>query len=377
MPAASPADPLVVGGDSETREGGPDYRAEGAGGRVPLPCLNSHKCNGDHDCKPPEDDESPAWNKLQGGHRKTAYSLRHNVAQLMQRAGAHRVGFLTLTFPDHVTDNAEASRRWRSLRTGVLGERYAAWVAVRERQKSGRLHFHVLIVTKDDIRTGREDYEAFRRRDYRTANAALRAEWAFWGKTAKAYGFGRTELLPVKSNAEGLSRYVGKYIAKNIDGRKESDRGARLVMYSRSMETAGAHLKPNAFAWNSPRAWLWRQRVGKVAERCGIRSIGEFREHFGTTWAFSLAKRVLSQELGSRSPEGATVRDYPTPKHARADGVEVPPEADQDAPCVHSVVITEDTWRADLSAWLVHLQTGISFGDIRAQRHAWVRESFG
>jgi hypothetical protein len=69
------------------------------------------------------------------------------------------------------------------------------------------------VVLDADIRTGL-DFAAVAMRDYRTAPAALKSEWAFWRETAPRYGFGRTELLPIKSTAEGFSKYVGKYIAK-------------------------------------------------------------------------------------------------------------------------------------------------------------------
>jgi len=67
--------------------------------------------------------------------------------------------------------------------------------------------------SKDDIRSG-ADFQAFKRRDYRSANSALRVEWAFWRQTCPKYRFGRHKLMPFKSTAEGIARYVGKYISK-------------------------------------------------------------------------------------------------------------------------------------------------------------------
>jgi len=72
------------------------------------------------------------------------------------------------------------------------------------------------------------DFTAIATRDYRSASAALKSEWEFWRETAPRYGFGRTELMPIKSTAEGISKYVGKYIAKHIDARIEKDKGAIL-----------------------------------------------------------------------------------------------------------------------------------------------------
>lgn len=174
---------------------------------------------------------------LSGPHRKVANALSWNVAHLCREFGIHRVGFLTLTFADHVTDIREASRRFNSLATRVLRERYAAHIRVVERQKSGRIHYHLLVVLPDDIRTG-ADFDAFAKRDYRSANNHLRREWAFWRHTAPLYRFGRTELMPIRSDAAALGQYVGKYIGKHIGQREERDKGARLVSYSKAARMA-------------------------------------------------------------------------------------------------------------------------------------------
>jgi hypothetical protein len=282
-----------------------------------------------------------------------AFSLAHNVKRLAERFGVERIGFLTLTFADHVTDNAEASRRWKSLRTGVLGKRYGGWVAVRERQKSGRLHFHCIVILEDDIRTG-ADFAAFELGDYRSAGQTLRQEWAFWRETAPKYGFGRTELLPVKSTAEGIGRYVGKYVSKNIERRIEEDKGARLVMYSKSL---GEYLKPNDFAWNTKRAWLWRTKLARVASTCGFSEPADFRYYHGNRWAWSIAERVRLRSIALPDPDGTLVARYPTAGHALADGYVLPADADYSKPLTieggHSpVVLTLETWTEAFAAVL-------------------------
>jgi hypothetical protein len=149
---------------------------------------------------------------------------------LAKRFGLERLGFLTLTFADNVQVLQEANRRFHSLDTHVIRRRYERAIAVPERQKSGRVHFHLVVVAGADIRSG-ADFEAFKRKDYRSANPALRSEWAFWRGTAPRFRFGRTELLPVKSTPEGMARYVGKYISKHVRARTAGDKGARLVRY--------------------------------------------------------------------------------------------------------------------------------------------------
>ena len=48
----------------------------------------------------------------------------------------------------------------------------------------------------------------------------------------KASGLG-LYLLPVRSSSDAIAKYVGKYIAKHTDARIESDKGVRLVRYSK------------------------------------------------------------------------------------------------------------------------------------------------
>jgi hypothetical protein len=232
---------------------------------------------------------------LVGPRKKVALSLSWNVAHLCKQHGIERVGFLTLTFADHVTEAREAQRRFNSLATNILRKRYPAFVAVLERQKSGRIHYHLLVVLPDDIRTG-IDFDAIRQGDYRTANKALRLEWAYWRKTAPVYRFGRTELLPIKSDADALGQYVGKYIAKGQAFRTESDKGVRLVRYS-----GGARMATCKFAELSTYPTEWRAKVctfvwqmAEVYPHRRIRDMDDLAFHFGKRWAYEWRDYILA-----------------------------------------------------------------------------------
>jgi hypothetical protein len=241
--------------------------------------------------------------------------LSATVKNLCDRHSIDRVGFLTLTFADHVTDPKEAQRRWHSLRTHILAKRYVEFVRVMERQPSGRIHYHLVVVLRADIRTG-ANFAEFAKKTYRSANAALRAEWAFWRKNAPAYGFGRTELLPVKTNAEMVGRYVGKYISKHVGQREVRDRGMRLVSYSR-----GAKIGTTNFAWATSKSWLWRAKLAKWARKHGCDSMEAVAVVFGPRWAYHHREFILATQL-----------DYwPTAAHAALDGFWLPPEIRADA----------------------------------------------
>jgi len=281
-----------------------DLQARGATGARQrdgrgLPCQDSNNCT--------EQD-----GKLTGNHRKTAYILAKSVAYMVERFGIERVGFLTLTFAEHITDARIAQQRFHSLKTHVLNSRYGPgrWIRVLERQKSGRIHYHLLVVLSADIRSN-VDFEAFARKDYRTASTELRAEWAYWRRTAKKYGFGRTELMPVRSTEEGIGRYVGKYISKHNAARKSSDRGIRLVEYSK-----GARMATTRFAWSTDNAAMWRAKVrtfaqivnqwiGDEAEKRGLPKVWEVSDlapWLGPRWAYDFRKFIYSLPASTPPP---------------------------------------------------------------------------
>jgi hypothetical protein len=260
-----------------------------------LPCLSSNNSTEATRTDIPAEVKEPSKvNILTGGHKRSAEVLATEIKGLAKAFGLERLGFLTLTFADLVLILKEANRRFNSLNTHVLKQRYERAIVVPERQKSGRVHFHLLVVMPCDIRTGC-DFKAFARGDYRSANAALRAEWAFWRKTAPKYGFGRHELLPVKSNEEGIARYVGKYISKHVRERNQSDKGARLVRYLGFKP--GDRRASCRFAWNNDNAWLWRNKLKALATEYRLADFDAFSRLCGRRWAWHLQSRILRQEL--------------------------------------------------------------------------------
>lgn len=264
------AHPLPGGSESGSAVGGPGSPPRAG---LALPCQNSHNSI----------EPTPKPPTLTPSARRTAFALQTNIQALATRYGLAFLGFLTLTFADHVLDPREAQRRMNSFITNVLGVRFVAFVRVFERQKSGRIHYHLLVVLDHDIRTG-VDFDAFSQGDYRTASKHLRAEWAFMRRAAKLHGFGRTELLPVKSSKEAIARYLGKYIAKHLEARQPRDRGVRLVSYS------GDRVATTHFAWASAGAKLWRAKVRAFVQMLhhagAIRSptVEAMRGKFGPRW---------------------------------------------------------------------------------------------
>lgn len=265
----------------------PQAVAGAAGDAAGVPCLNSDiSTEGGLDL-----------GVLTAQHKRTSFVLAESVQRLSALYGLERLGFLTLTFSDHVTCPKEAQRRLNSLITHVIKQRYLDYVGVFERQKSGRIHYHFLVALRCDIRTG-VDFEGLANRDYSSANRSLKMEWAFWRRTTKKYRFGRSEMLPVKSSTEAIGRYVGKYIAKHVSSRKDEDKGVRLVRYSR-----GARAGTTRFQFHSVGAASWRSKVAVFAEivRCtlgeDINDISDLARVLGPRWAYRHREYILAIEL--------------------------------------------------------------------------------
>ena len=287
----------------------------GRDGSVPLPCLSSHNSitlaeeaalfahgeglSGTLKAALFAHKEGPSGtlNQLRGTHQKTAHVLKTEIVSLASKYGIERLGFLTLTFAGKRTPpRAECNRRFNSLNTNLLKARYARAVGVWERSPTGRLHMHLVVVLPADIRTG-FDFEALERKDYSSANPLLRAEWAFWRKMAPRYKFGRTELLPVKSTADGIAYYVGGYIQKNVLGRQEEDKGARLVRFIGYKP--GERTASSRFSWVEGHSREWRLKVGAFARKNRIETMDMLKTVYGPRWAYFLQELIMSTPLPS------------------------------------------------------------------------------
>jgi hypothetical protein len=280
--------------------------AQGIGNAVPLPCLLiNNSITGSCEDKaavisvaPVAPVPIPSW------VRKAGFIVKTNIHAMCEKYGINHIGFLTLTFADDVQCHKEACKRFNSLATNVLNVRYVQWVRVSERQKAGRWHFHLVVVSKQDIRRG-VDFAAIARRDYKSASPALRSEWAFWRNTAKRYGFGRSELLPVKKTGEALAAYVAKYISKGFSYRRDEDKGARLVSYSKNARVCGSR-----FSFVGGQSHQWRLRCKLFLDNLYFRhyqqsidggqlplepfTYDDMPSLFGTRWAWRLRDKILS-----------------------------------------------------------------------------------
>jgi hypothetical protein len=254
------------------------------GGEADLPCLNSNISTENTFGSP----------RLSTQQRKTAFILKTSVESLSNTFKLPYIGFLTLTFAEPILCPKVAQKRLNSLLSHVVKTRYQEYLGVFERQKSGRIHYHFLVVLPHDIRSG-INFAEFEDRNYKSANKYLRSEWSFWRKTAKAYKFGRTELMPVKSNADAMARYVGKYISKHTEARQQNDKNVRLVRYSR-----GSRSGTTRFSFLSNGSKEWRRKLKTFAvivqthyPDIPINDISDFSKVLGKNWAHKNREFIL------------------------------------------------------------------------------------
>ena len=104
------------------------------------------------------------------------------------------------------------------------------------------------------------------------------------------YRFGRCEILPVKSTAEAVGRYVGKYVRGHLLNRIPADKGVRRVSY---INCKGRRRFRPDFAWNSPGARRWRQAVAQFAMQNCCRDTVQLKKKFGRRWCYKFRGILL------------------------------------------------------------------------------------
>jgi hypothetical protein len=229
-----------------------------------LPCLLREQLN---------------WTKGGKTQKKMRRRVELEVTGMALIHGFEHLAFFTGTFPDNVKTIREAQRRFNSMNTNAMRGRFLAWLSVVQRHKDGRIHLHLVVVCKMDVRTG-FNFIAVRCRDYSSACAYLKAEWKFWRENSPKYGFGRMELLPVRTSVSQFAGYVSRYLTRQ-EGTRLGEKGARLVRYSKGWKTVFG-----AFSWIADRWLIERVRFQQDEAFCklGIRSIADAEFRWGLGW---------------------------------------------------------------------------------------------
>ncbi|MAD54016.1 rolling circle replication-associated protein [Idiomarina sp. UBA3162] len=245
-----------------------------------LPCLNKNN----------------SIESLPSNVKKQVFALTLNTEYFIDTFGINSVGFLTLTFKEPIDKPKEANRRFNSFSSNFLRKHTVSWIKVQERHLSGRIHFHLLIAVDSDIRSG-FDFDAVRKRNYSSVPAELKRLWKLFRENCPKYGFGRHQLEPVRSTAEGMAKYLSKYLTKDMGKRYPNDKGARLVSYGKYSRIASSR-----FSWVSDGARLFRMKlalfVHSVANDLGVEpSFESMKSALGDKWMRNHRHQIIGIDL--------------------------------------------------------------------------------
>jgi hypothetical protein len=189
-----------------------------------------------------------------------------------------------------------------------------AWVQgfirILEPQRREAPHYHLLAATSFSMEPDSFDWEAFlgaaaafkakdqaegRRltRQYaKSTSPEVRAAWKLLKEALPKYGFGRSEFVPVRKGGEAVVRYAGKYLEAGLRIRVLGWKHARRVECDRRTSQQWRRCG-RQFAWVSPRAQSWRQRVGELGQMAGVDDIGGMTNRFGRRWAYRFREYII------------------------------------------------------------------------------------
>jgi hypothetical protein len=129
----------------------------------------------------------------------------------------------------------------------------------------------------------------------------LPAIWKDLRERLKSYAFRRFELVPIRTNQDGISKYLAKYLAKGLTAKKPNGRRVRLWAISRKVQRAVRM----PFAWVSTGGRLWRKKVAMFAEHFRCRDFEDVRRLAGPSWAHH-----LKDSIAALIPDGLTLGEF-------------------------------------------------------------------
>jgi hypothetical protein len=244
----------------------------GCGAQAPLPrlpCLKADNC-------------------IRTNGRKQLFVAQENIRLYIDGFGPNNIGVLTVTTPSECLSARDFQAKWHPFRTNVVSRMFPTGMWIRERQpRTGNWHAHAVVDLGRDIRTG-FPFDQVSRGFYANVDRELRSIWRELRAKAQRYSFGRTELLPIKSNGAGFSLYVTKYLGKALgSGKCDGEEKCRLFGI-----WGGVRFVFSKFDWVSNR--ILRKRKAWLAVDSGLHSEEEFRQMFGTHWWRFLGAELMN-----------------------------------------------------------------------------------
>ena len=252
-----------------------------------APCGSSESSDAAAPAAAPSLPSLKADNCIRSSRRKQLFVARENIRLYIEKFGENNVGVLTVTTPDECLSAVEFQKRWHSFRTNALPRLFRTGMWIRERQpRTGNWHLHAVVDLGCNIRSG-FPFEEVKRQRYGNVDAALRATWKDLRETVAKYGFGRSELLPIKRTGSGCAAYLTKYLGKALLSEKKiGEENCRLFGV-----WGGVRFVHGQFDWVSNR--IMRQRKRWLAVTHELRGMEGFQNLYGRRWWFVIGEALL------------------------------------------------------------------------------------
>lgn len=235
---------------------------------------------------------------------KTFKALELNSNYWLKKYSEENIGILTLTFKENLKCHKESQRRWNNLNRLINREgKFDVLVKVKEFQKRGAIHYHMLVKTHEGIR-GNIDWEIYEQMGKeetvpgkrrlgkelgKTATPHLRELWGWLRKKGKSTGFGRIELMPLKK-PHHIKNYIGKYLEKDMQNGTSNEKGMNMITYGKKAPKVAS----TQCSWLNGNGGMWRRKLAKWADTRGIKDQEEMKELFGKSWSYRMYKQICN-----------------------------------------------------------------------------------
>jgi hypothetical protein len=226
-------------------------------------------------------------NCIRAQRRKQLFVAQENLRRYIEKFGVNHVGVLTITTSTECWSSVAFQKKWHSFRSNIVVRLFATGMWVRERQpRTGNWHCHAIVNFGHDIRTS-FPFDQVEHRFYANVDPALRAIWKQLRQKAEVYGFGRTELLPIRQNAAGCSRYLTKYLSKSFVTEKAfgEEKGRLFGVWGK------VRFVHSGFDWVANR--IMRKRKAWLAATADLNDIVAFTGLYGPRWWLMIGDALM------------------------------------------------------------------------------------
>lgn len=272
----------------------------------PLLYLYSNNSTGSSENRHEKEQLLASCGVLTPYHKRQAHTLFLNADRFVSQCSLDFIAFLTLTTPDNCVDYKELGKRWDSFNNHYFKKSpdFLCYLGVKERQERGAVHLHLLVRVAQDVRTG-FDWESYLESNrlkhsgqkwrnkanecYRSAQPYLREHlWPDLRFNLPKYGFGRSELLPIRTSVHAVSRYMGGYLGKNLSHRQARDKGMRVMFADQSWVKHSSR-----FQFLTEGSKEWREKVALFAMilKCG--TMKDLKERLGDKWCYRYRDAIM------------------------------------------------------------------------------------